>query len=146
MKIYVTALFITLLLVSGCSSDSIGSFEKKGDMDRLVVQKVVDGETSSSRTKTVTDADTIAEVLKKGEGLGAKTVAREEFDKEKEASSSYYTFRSYQGSDSPVYSIVVLEDGTFLVEGNENSPGLMKTTDTYEIILDDMKQLAGINF
>ncbi|SDJ13543.1 hypothetical protein [Salimicrobium halophilum] len=146
MKTYITALLISILFLSGCSSEFTKSFEKKGDMESLVVQKVVNGETSSSRAKTVTDPDTIAEILQKGEGLGAKTITGEEAEGKKTAASSYYTFRSYSTSETPVYSIVVLEDGTFLVEGTKKDSGIMMTTDTHEILLDDMKQLADVNF
>ncbi|WP_347860925.1 hypothetical protein U0355_09475 [Salimicrobium sp. PL1-032A] len=146
MKTYITALLIAILFLSGCSSDYTKSFENKGEMDHLIVQKVVDGDTSSENKTRVTNPDTIAEILQKGEGLGAEKVSVDEADKAKEAASSYYTFRSYDGSGSPVYSIVVLSDGTFLVEGSTKDSGIMKSTDPHEILLDDMKQLADVNF
>lgn len=146
MKGFIKTLFIGILFLTGCSSDFTGSFDEKGDLDRLVIQKVADGETSSSRTKTVKDADTIAEIMQKGEGLGAQSISGEEAQRSKDASTSYYTFTGYKTDDAPVYSIIVLEDGTFLVEGSSGNSEVMETTDTHQLLLDDMKELADLTF
>ncbi|WP_226672172.1 hypothetical protein [Rossellomorea aquimaris] len=146
-------LSILLCLLVGCSnSEQTLKIEPKEKAESLFIQKVENNTVPEELTKVIHDQEQIEKVLTKIEGLKVERISSDEM-MDKMESSDTYMFAFSEGkeieSGKPApYAFNVLEDGNFLFSysGFDSPQKPLMTVDKHEELLEELKDLIGIEF
>ncbi|MBW3112437.1 hypothetical protein KYJ26_11385 [Bacillus sp. MCCB 382] len=146
-------LSILLCLLVGCSnSEQTLKIEPKEKAGTLFIQKVENHTSSEELTKEIHDQEQIEEVLTKIEGLKVKSISSDEM-MDKMKSTDTYMFVFSEGKEMKLgkaapFAFNVLENGTFLFSysGFDSPREPLITVDVHEELLEELKDLVGIEF
>lgn len=153
MKNVIWSLSILLCLLVGCSnSEQTLEIQPKEKAGSLFIQKVENNTSSEELTKIVRDQGQIEEVLSKIEGLKVEDISSDEM-MDKMKSSDTYMFVFSEGKEmepgkAAPFAFNVLENGTFLFSysGFDSPQKPLITVDEHKELLEELKELAGIEF
>jgi hypothetical protein len=152
-KYFIWFTLILVFFLSACSrSEQVIEIKSKDSLRSLLIEKIDTNFSSEEMTKLVKDKDKIEKVLSMIEGLKVKESSSEHvFDEIN--SQSTYTFNFFEneeiesGKEVP-YAFSVLNDGTLIFThkdvGSPITPRITTVKD--KDLLDDIKQILGINF